>query len=54
MKKKKFYTKICVSDDDNNVVMSFLIHPYWTKSTIDKLIFRLTLAYPINYTVRLV
>ena len=54
MIKIKAYTKICVFDDCNNVVSSSLISPSWDKSTIDKLVFSLALAYPLSYSVRLV
>nr|DAG79685.1 MAG TPA: hypothetical protein [Microviridae sp.] len=53
MKKNKSYTKICVFDDCNNLVSSSLISPSWNKSTIDKLVFSLALAYPICFSVRL-
>lgn len=54
MKKNKTYTKIAVFDESNHIVSSSLISPSWDKSTIDKLVFSLALAYPLCYSVRLV
>lgn len=51
MKKNKVYTKIVVPDECNNVACSSLLRPSWTKSTIDKLVFSLALAYPLSYNV---